>query len=226
MLTPASAVTLPLGYSRIKTVGSLQELVTMPFTDGTNALCWPRILPGDFHEVVEALLTGEGIVPTDEEQLAGLPLSDAGKIARDILLADLASLRAYDLQPSLDCVRGSPRGEPEGLFHTDVYSWHVDTATVTADTYLCTYAGASSEGLPNEQASAAWTFPRPGPSCCASTAGKIMLASRSTWPTGSTTCTTPRCLDRCPFRSATAIFGASPSIIPAALCRPASIAPR
>ncbi len=47
---------------------------------------------------------------------------------------------------------GSERQAPEGLFHTDVHSWHVDTATVPADTHLCTYAGACSEGLPNEQA--------------------------------------------------------------------------
>ena len=33
-----------------------------------------------------------------------------------------------------------------------MHSWHVDTATVPADTYLCTYVGACSEGLPNEQA--------------------------------------------------------------------------
>lgn len=51
-----------------------------------------------------------------------------------------------------NCVHGSERQEPEGLFHADVHSWHVDTDTVSADTYLCTYAGACSEGLPNEQA--------------------------------------------------------------------------
>lgn len=79
-------------------------------------------------------------------------MSDAGKVARDFLLADQQSLRAFDLQPSLDCVHGSLREEPEGLFHTDVHSWHVDTATVPADTYLCTYVGASSEGLHNEDA--------------------------------------------------------------------------
>lgn len=64
----------------------------------------------------------------------------------------MAGLRAYGLQPELDCVYGSERLEPEGLFHTDVASWHVDTATVPADTFLCTYVGACSEGLPNEQA--------------------------------------------------------------------------
>jgi len=35
---------------------------------------------------------------------------------------------------------------------TDVYSFHADSATVEADTYLCTYHGAPSEGLRNEEA--------------------------------------------------------------------------
>ena len=142
----------PPSYPYVKTVTSLHELVTTPFKDGINALCLPRTLPGDFREVVAALPPGEGIVTVEESTLHDLPLSDAGKAARDILLADQKALRAFDLQPNLDCVHGSPRGEPEGLFHTDVHSWHVDTATVPADTYLCTYVGASSEGLRNDEA--------------------------------------------------------------------------
>ena len=147
-----SAFTPPPGYPRIKVVRGLDELVGTSFADGVNALCWPRNLPGDFRAVVEALEAGEGIVTVDESHLRNLPLNDAGKTARDILLADQQMLRACDLQPNLDCVYGSVREEPEGLFHTDVYSWHIDTATVPADTYLCTYAGATSEGLRNDEA--------------------------------------------------------------------------
>ena len=152
MIKPVPPFTLPPGYSRIQVVRSLDELVTTPFADGVNALCWPRTLPGEFREVVDALGSGEGIVTVDESCLAGLALHDAGKIARDILLADQQSLRAFDLQPNLDCVHGSLREEPEGLFHTDVHSFHVDTATVQADTYLCTYVGATSQGLRNDEA--------------------------------------------------------------------------
>ena len=141
-----------LSYTHVKTVSNLHELVTTSFGDGINALCWPRTLRGNFREVVEALPLGEGIVTVDENSLADLPLSEGGKVARDILHADQWSLRDYDLQPSLDCVYGNLREEPEGLFHTDVHSWHVDTATVPADTYLCTYVGACSEGLRNEEA--------------------------------------------------------------------------
>ncbi len=152
MVTPVSAFTLPPISARIKTVNSLHELVTAPFGDGINALCWPRILPNNFREVAEALPPGEGIVTVDEAVLEDLSLSDAGKVARDILLADQQNLRAFDLQPSLDCVHGSIRDPFEGLFHTDVHSFHMDIATVPADTYLCTYVGATSEGLRNDEA--------------------------------------------------------------------------
>ncbi len=152
---PTLGVAAPLfhrDYTRIKTVTNLHELVTTPFADGVNALCWPRTLPGGFREVAEALGADEGIVTVDESILEELPLSDAGKVACDILLADQQSLRTYDLQPNLDCVHGSLREAPEGLFHTDVHSFHVDTATAPADTFLCTYVGACSEGLRNEDA--------------------------------------------------------------------------
>ena len=152
MGTPSPAFSLPTNNRYIKSVTSFHELVTTPFRDGINALCWPRTLPGNFREVLDALPPGEGIVNVDESLLANLPLSDAGKIARDILLADQQLLRSSDLQPSLDCVYGSPRELDDGLFPTDVYSWHVDSATVEAATFLCTYVGATSEGLRNDEA--------------------------------------------------------------------------
>ena len=135
-----------------KAVTCLDELVSTPLEGGVNALYWPRTLPGDFGEIVEALGPGVGIIPVDEACLADLPLSDAGRVARDLLLADQQGLRAFDLQPGLDCVHGSVREAPEGLFHTDVHSFHVDTATVPADTYLCTYFGTPSDGLRNDEA--------------------------------------------------------------------------
>ncbi len=57
-------------YFRIKTVHSFAELVATPFADGVNALCWPRVLAGDFGEVVEKLGGGEGIVTIEEERLS------------------------------------------------------------------------------------------------------------------------------------------------------------
>ena len=144
--------TLPPGYPRIKAAGSFQELITTPLADGVNALCWPRSLPGDFREVAERLDVDPGINTLDEEQLASLPLSAAGRAAVDFMLADQRLLRAHDLSPVLDCIEGSVREEENGPLRTDVHSFHADSATVEADTWLCTYLGASSEGLRNDQA--------------------------------------------------------------------------
>lgn len=139
-------------HPRIRVVGSFEELVTTPFGAGVNALCWRRTLTGDFGEIVEKLGVGRGITSIDEECLLALDLSEAGRMAREVLLQDLELLRAHELLPSLDCVNGYVNEiEPE-LLRTDVQSWHVDSATVEADTYLCTYFGADSEGLRNEEA--------------------------------------------------------------------------
>jgi hypothetical protein len=81
-----------------------------------------------------------------------LPMSAAGRVATDSLLADLRLLRAHDLDPVLNCINGYPRDESPGPVLTDVFSFHADSATTEADTYLCTYHGPSSEGLRNEDA--------------------------------------------------------------------------
>ncbi|WP_395742989.1 DUF1826 domain-containing protein [Prosthecobacter sp.] len=143
---------LPHDYRCIRLVGSFEELVMTPFGDGINALCWPRELPGDFGEIVEKLQVGRGITSLDEARLLALDLSDAGQVAREILLRDQKLLRDRELQPSLDCINGYVNEIESELLRTDVQSWHVDSATVEADTYLCTYSGACSEGLPNEEA--------------------------------------------------------------------------
>jgi hypothetical protein len=87
-----------------------------------------------------------------DDDLRGLTLSPAGSAARDALLADQSLLRDHGLAPILDCITGYPRDAPTGPIPTDVYSFHVDSAPVPADTYLCTYSGSPSEGLLNEMA--------------------------------------------------------------------------
>ena len=136
----------------IKTVHSFAELVETSFADGVNALCWPRALPGDFGEVVEKLGTGEEIATIEEERLGHLDVSAAGRVAIDILREDLRRLREVERDPVLNCVHRYPRDEAPGPVRTDVFSWHADSAPVEADTWLCTYYGAPSEGLPNEEA--------------------------------------------------------------------------
>jgi hypothetical protein len=137
---------------RIRRVQSFQELVTTPFADGVNALCWERSLSGDFAEVVALLGGGEGIVALDEARLLALPVSATGRVAVDQMLADLRLLREHDLDPVLNCIHGYPRDEEAGPVATDVFSFHADSAPVPADTWLCTYHGAPSEGLRNEEA--------------------------------------------------------------------------
>ncbi len=142
----------PADYRRIRLVASFHELVTTPFADGVNALCWPRALPGDFGEVVRLLGVNEGIVTLDEARLRALPVGAAGRIAVSILLEDQQRLRDHGLSPSLDCIYAYPRDEEPTVVPIDVHSFHADSATVETDTYLCTYHGAASEGLRNEEA--------------------------------------------------------------------------
>ncbi|MSU65628.1 MAG: hypothetical protein EXS38_05920 [Opitutus sp.] len=143
---------LPSDYPRVRRVQSFHELVTTPFADGVNALCWPRTLPGDFGEVVERLDVSEGMTTLDDTRLQALPVSATGRAAVDFLLEDQRLLRAHGLDPVLDCIQAYPRDEEAGAVSTDVYSFHADRAPVQADTWLCTYHGATSEGLRNEHA--------------------------------------------------------------------------
>ncbi len=144
--------TPPPDYARIKVVNSFHELISTPFGDGVNALCWQRELPHGFSEIVERLGINDGIITLDDSRLNGLKLSDAGRAAVEILIADQQGLRAHGLAPTLDCICGYPRDEENGAVSTDVYSFHVDSAPVPTDTYLCSYAGAASEGLRNDEA--------------------------------------------------------------------------
>lgn len=145
-------MTLPPDYPRIRLVGSLHELITTPFAEGINAICSPRTLVGDFAEVLRHVTASEETNALDEAFLEGLSLSPAGQTARQTLLADQRTLREHGLAPILDCIRGYPRDEDPGPVPTDVFSFHVDSATCEAETYLCTYFGPSSEGLRNDQA--------------------------------------------------------------------------
>jgi hypothetical protein len=130
----------------------MAELAATPFDGVINALCWPRLLGGDFGEVVEKLGPGQEIVTISEEELAGLDVSAAGGAAIAIIREDLRLLRELERDPVLNCIHSYPRDDGSAPVRTDVFSWHVDSAPVEADTWLCTYDGAPSEGLPNEQA--------------------------------------------------------------------------
>ena len=137
---------------RVRQVRGFEELLATPFADGVNALCWERSLPGDFAEVAARLSAGQGIVPLTDEELAALPLSPAGRLAAEAMLADQRLLRTHDLAPSLNLIHDCQPDPAAGPVPTDVTSFHVDSAPVEVDTWLCTYLGACSEGLANEDA--------------------------------------------------------------------------
>lgn len=142
----------PSDYPRIKVVKNFAELVSTPFSGGVNALCWERTFAGDFGEIVQRLGSDEGMTTLDGARLTALRLSEAGRIAADTMIEDLRLLGDLGLSPILDCIRSYPRDDDAGPVRTDVYSWHADSATVEADTWLCTYFGATSEALRNDEA--------------------------------------------------------------------------
>ena len=63
-----SKLCLPADYPRIKLVQSFEELMSTPFAEGINALCWERELEGDFSEIVRLLGAAE-IETLDESRL-------------------------------------------------------------------------------------------------------------------------------------------------------------
>ncbi|MEY2751026.1 MAG: hypothetical protein RLZZ550_997 [Verrucomicrobiota bacterium] len=135
------------GPHGVRFVSGFAELLGTPFTATVNALCWERSLAGDFAAVIAALGPGQGIVEVAEERLESLPLDAAGRLAAEAMLADLQRLRDHDLAPSLNCVYDCLPADDGTAVPTDVTSFHVDSAPVEVDTWLCTYHGASSEGL-------------------------------------------------------------------------------
>lgn len=140
------------GHPRVRPVSSFQELLNTPFADGVNALCWSRTLPPGFDEIVRRLGCTDAITVLDEERLRALPVSEVGHAAVDFMLDDLRRLRELALDPVLNCITGYPRDDDAGPVRTDVFSFHADSAPVEAYTWLCTYFGAPSEGLRNEEA--------------------------------------------------------------------------
>jgi hypothetical protein len=147
---------IPCDYPRIKFVSDFDELVGTPFDVGVNALCWPRRLEGDFQELTQLLHQQSeaeaGVTVVDEGVLSALRPSAAGALARDAIARDLALLSERDLQPELNCVTTYARAEASAIIATDVYSFHVDRAPIEVDTWLCTYVGAATQGLRNDQA--------------------------------------------------------------------------
>jgi len=138
--------------SQIGIVTTFAELIHTNFTGETNALCWYRNLEGDFNEIVNQLQLKENITEVQPKDLLALRLSEKGSIARNIILNDLQLLTDFGASPSLNLLKCYERDEEFDFISTDVYSFHVDRSPIATDTFLCTYHGAASDIIANDQA--------------------------------------------------------------------------
>ncbi|WP_342332619.1 DUF1826 domain-containing protein [Pedobacter sp. FW305-3-2-15-E-R2A2] len=132
-------------------VSTFYDLVNTNFQGAVNAICWSRDLAGDFKEIVSKLQLKENITEVSIEDLLALQLSEKGNLARETILTDLQLLADFGASPSLNLLKSYERDEELDFISTDVYSYHVDRSTIGTDTFLCTYYGAASDILPNNQ---------------------------------------------------------------------------
>ena len=132
-------------------VADFSELVRTNFKGAMNAICWQRDLPGDFQEIMAKLELDENITEISTADLDALQLTDQGKVARKIILNDLQLLTDFGASPSLNLLKCYERDDELDFISTDVYSFHVDRSLIATDTFLCTYFGAASDILPNDQ---------------------------------------------------------------------------
>jgi hypothetical protein len=139
-------------HPNFQIISNFHDLVNTPFQGQVNAMCWQRSMQGNFEEIVHQFRFEENILEVSEEALLALDLSLQGQLARNIILEDLALLKAHGAMPSLNVIKYYEPDEENPIFPTDVYSFHVDSAPIPGSTFLCTYVGAPSEILPNAEA--------------------------------------------------------------------------
>lgn len=137
--------------NQILEVSSFSDLVNTNFQGVLNAICWSRNLAGDFKEVVSKLQLKDNITEVSIDDLLALQLSEKGNMAREIILSDLQLLADFGASPSVNLLKSYERDEELDFISTDVYSYHVDRSTIATDTFLCTYHGAASDIIANNQ---------------------------------------------------------------------------
>lgn len=139
-------------HPQIGVVSTFSELVHTDFKGVMNALCWHRNLEGDFEELVGQLQLKDNITEIYPQDLLALSLSKKGILAREVILNDMQLLADFGASPSLNLLKCYERDDVFDFISTDVYSYHVDRSPVATDTFLCTYHGAASEIIANDQA--------------------------------------------------------------------------
>lgn len=139
-------------FDQIAVVSTFSDLVNIRFEGAVNAMCWERNLAGDFKEIASKLRLKQNITEVSMEDLTALSLSDNGHMARETILSDWKLLADFGASPSLNLLKNYERDDEFDFISTDVYSYHVDRSPIGTDTFLCTYHGAASDILPNDQA--------------------------------------------------------------------------
>ena len=140
-----------MSKNQIYKVDNFNDLLSTKFKGGINAICWNRNLKGDFSEIVNKITLEGNMSEILPQQLLNLQLSEQGQLARETLLNDFKVLKEHGKIPTLNIIKHYERDDAFPFFPTDVYSYHVDRSPIPADTFLCTYHGASSDILPNSQ---------------------------------------------------------------------------
>ncbi|ABO11688.2 Uncharacterised protein [Acinetobacter baumannii ATCC 17978] len=138
-------------HKQVEVVSTFAELVNTHFQGNKNAICWYRNLVGDFKEIVNKLQLKENITEVSVEDLLALQLSEKGNLARTTILEDIELLSDFGASPVLNLLKNYERDEELDFISTDVYSFHVDRSPIETDTFLCTYHGAASDIVPNDQ---------------------------------------------------------------------------
>ena len=65
--------------------------------------------------------------------------------------SDIQLLTDFGASPTLNLLKCYERDDELDFISTDVYSFHVDRSPIETDTFLCTYHGAASDIVPNDQ---------------------------------------------------------------------------
>ena len=138
--------------NQVQNVSDFNDLLSIPFQGNINAMCWDRELIGDFSEIIDKIDLKDNITEITIKTLCGLQLSEQGQLARNILIKDFEILESHGASPLLNVIKQYDRDDEFPFISTDVYSYHVDRATIPSATFLCTYFGATSEIIPNAQA--------------------------------------------------------------------------
>lgn len=143
---------ISFNHPQIKNVFKFEDLVNSEFYDNINAICFNRILEGNFAEIVSKLELKDNITEISLEDLSALALSSEGSKARNIMLNDYKLLSDFGASPSINFLKSYEKDDELDFISTDVYSFHVDHSPIETSTFLCTYFGESSDILPNNEA--------------------------------------------------------------------------